>query len=300
MIQYVKRKDLNVEKYDVCIENSLQSRIYAFSWYLDIVADNWDVLVLDDYKAVMPIPWRKKYFIKYITQPFFCQQLGVFSLQNISEELYLKFRKQIPKRFLRVSLQLNSESYFLSDTITERDNYILALNISEEDLIKNFTTNRKRDLKKAIYGSLTIDKSLSADEFFKFYLLNDKNYHQHKSIKRILYNISQIKNGNVKFCGVRKSGDLIACVLLLIDKKRITYLAPVSNNVGKRNGAATLLVTEIIKTFKNLNYILDFEGSMIKGIASFYRGFGANLEKYGLIKYSKFSFFEKLIKRNAL
>ncbi|WP_373942482.1 hypothetical protein OEG92_04340 [Polaribacter sejongensis] len=71
MIQYVKRKDLNILKYDACIENSIQSRIYAFSWYLDIVADNWDVLVLGDYKAVMPLPWKQKYFIKYITQPFF-------------------------------------------------------------------------------------------------------------------------------------------------------------------------------------------------------------------------------------
>ena len=52
MIHYVKREDLEVEKYNNCIENSIQSRIYAFSWYLDIVADYWDVLVLDDYKAV--------------------------------------------------------------------------------------------------------------------------------------------------------------------------------------------------------------------------------------------------------
>ena len=54
MITYVKRKDLDVVKYDACITNSAQGSVYAFSWYLDIVADNWGVLVLDDYKAVMP------------------------------------------------------------------------------------------------------------------------------------------------------------------------------------------------------------------------------------------------------
>jgi len=71
MIHYVKREDLEVLKYDACIENALQSRVYAFSWYLDIVADNWDVLVLNNYEAVMPVPWKQKYFIKYVTQPFF-------------------------------------------------------------------------------------------------------------------------------------------------------------------------------------------------------------------------------------
>ncbi|MDP4600608.1 MAG: hypothetical protein NWS84_05650, partial [Polaribacter sp.] len=87
MILYLKRAALDVEKYDLCIENSIQSRIYAFSWYLDIVADHWDVLVLNDYEAVMPLPWKKKFGLKYITQPYFCQQLGIFSKEEISEEI---------------------------------------------------------------------------------------------------------------------------------------------------------------------------------------------------------------------
>jgi hypothetical protein len=66
MIHYVKRKDLDLNKYDACINNAINSRIYGYSWYLDIVADNWDVLVLNDYEALMPLPWRQKYFIKYI------------------------------------------------------------------------------------------------------------------------------------------------------------------------------------------------------------------------------------------
>ena len=66
MIHYVKREDLEVAKYNDCIENSIQSRIYAFSWYLDIVADNWDVLVLNDYEAVMPVPFRRKFGVNYV------------------------------------------------------------------------------------------------------------------------------------------------------------------------------------------------------------------------------------------
>ena len=80
MIRFVNRNQIDVEKYNYCIEKAIQSRIYAYAWYLDIVADNWSVLVLDDYDAVMPLPWKIKYGIKYITQPFFTQQLG-FSIQ---------------------------------------------------------------------------------------------------------------------------------------------------------------------------------------------------------------------------
>ena len=46
MIKYVRRKDLDIKKYNNCIEKSIQSRIYAFSWYLDVVAENWSVLVV--------------------------------------------------------------------------------------------------------------------------------------------------------------------------------------------------------------------------------------------------------------
>ncbi len=37
MIRYLKRLELDIEKCNLCIENSKNSRIYAFSWYLDIV-----------------------------------------------------------------------------------------------------------------------------------------------------------------------------------------------------------------------------------------------------------------------
>ena len=108
MIHYVKREDLEVAKYNECIENSIQSRIYAYSWYLDIVADNWDVLVFKDYEAVLPIPWKKKYFIKYITQPYFCQQLGVFSKDRVSKDFEYGMLKKIPYKFLKISFLLEN------------------------------------------------------------------------------------------------------------------------------------------------------------------------------------------------
>ena len=67
-------------------------------------------------------------------------------------------------------------------------------------------------------------------------------------------------------------------MLLLIDSKRITYLIPVASAFGKKNGAATLLVDQIIKKYRHSHQILDFEGSMISGVAKFYESFGAVYE----------------------
>ena len=46
MVQYIQQKNIDRIKYDACIQQAKNSRIFAYSWYLDIVADNWDVLVL--------------------------------------------------------------------------------------------------------------------------------------------------------------------------------------------------------------------------------------------------------------
>ena len=66
-MHYLSLDKIDEVKYNECIESAANSRIYAYSWYLDIVADNWDVLVLNDYEALMPLPWRSKFFIKYIS-----------------------------------------------------------------------------------------------------------------------------------------------------------------------------------------------------------------------------------------
>ena len=109
LIKYIHREHLDEEKYNDCVENSLQSNSYAFSWYLDIVCDNWDVLVLDDYEAVMPIPWRKKYGIKYVYPPLWVLQLGVYSNEAIDEN---KFLKHLFSTFKFVELRMNTHNNF--------------------------------------------------------------------------------------------------------------------------------------------------------------------------------------------
>ena len=106
MISLIHREQLDVAQYDSCISKSRQSLIYGYSWYMDTVAENWSVLVLDDYEAVMPIPNRKKYTIKYVYPPFWVLQLGIFSKsENIDESEFFDF---LTKKFRFIELRLNS------------------------------------------------------------------------------------------------------------------------------------------------------------------------------------------------
>ena len=64
MIKFVQHKNVDTDKWDECIKKSVNSLPYAFSWYLDIVVEHWDALVLNDYEAVFPLPSKQKISIK--------------------------------------------------------------------------------------------------------------------------------------------------------------------------------------------------------------------------------------------
>ena len=78
VIQYIQNKEINKAKWDDSITESSNGLIYAYSWYLDTMSKNWDALVLNDYEAVLPLTWNKKYGVYYLYQPWFCASLGIF------------------------------------------------------------------------------------------------------------------------------------------------------------------------------------------------------------------------------
>ncbi|MGZ8510263.1 MAG: hypothetical protein ACXWWA_07800, partial [Chitinophagaceae bacterium] len=98
-IRFVPYKEIDLTKWDNCISTASNGLIYGYSYYLDHMAKQWDALVLDDYEAVMPLTWNRKYGIAYLYQPFLTAQLGVFG-QDISAELLASFLQAIPAKFL--------------------------------------------------------------------------------------------------------------------------------------------------------------------------------------------------------
>src|SRR5690606_3700778 len=126
MIQLVHHANIDFEKWDMCISSAVHSEIYAYSWFLDCVSPQWSALILNDYEAVMPLPIKSKYGIRYIVQPPFCQKLGVFSPQTISEEMGKTF-EIILSKYISVRYATYAP-IFNSTKSKEQANYIVSLN----------------------------------------------------------------------------------------------------------------------------------------------------------------------------
>lgn len=279
MIKYLLHNEIDFFKYDKCIEESSNSRIYAFSWYLNCVADNWDALILNDYESVMPLPKRKKYGIHYIYQAPWVQQLGIFSENKIDKFTIVEFLAKIPKKFILVDYFFNSDNIVDGKYIKERNNYILSLNQSFETIKSNFNKNRKRISNKN-FDDFKLNKDGDIGDFLMFYKTQNFNFKIHKDSFEKLQNLLNKNHNSVHIWNVYKNGELLAGLLWLKYDFRIIYLLPVATAQAKKDNIPTFIVNELIKEFQNTNYILDFEGSMIEGVAQFYKSFGAEKEIY--------------------
>ena len=291
MIRYITRDTLDLEKYDMCIANARNARVYAYSWYLDIVADKkWDVLVLDDYVAVMPLPKRRKYFINYVYQPPWSQQLGVFSLNEINNNLVEKFINAIPKKFKLVAIFLNAQNSFKDENIKERTNYILSLNKSYNTLFKNYKKGRKSSVKQAVKLNSNIIEDYNYSKIIELFKVTKGGEIEEKidysSLSKLIeYGLSL--NCLYSIGVTNTNNDLIGGALFLKNNNRITYLFSSINKEGREKQVMSLVLDFIIQKFSNKDYVLDFEGSMMNKIALFFRSFGAEKEIY--VQYKKYS-----------
>ena len=302
MIQYIKRKDLEVAKYDACIENSIQSRVYAFSWYLDIVADHWDVLVLDDYEAVMPIPWKQKYFIKYVYPPFWLLELGVFSLDK--ELNFQPFLECLSTKFRFIESRLNTDNIVghFKDDLLRKEMQVLSLNEDYNLVFSNLKKDRKKDLKKA--NNLGLLEKWNDNSEILIALFKNNVGKRTPNILESDYNILKrvidicIEKGVGEVLSVYNNDDkIVASGFFLKHKKTVTILVSSTDFKNRKNGANTFLIDRaIFKYQKNFNFF-SFGGSSMQSIAKYFLSFGAETKEYQQIKMNTLPFFVKLFKR---
>ena len=280
-IKYQSREELDDVKYNNCIAESTQSNVYAFSWYLDIVSDQWSALILNDYEAVMPLTWNSKFkFLNYAIQPFFCQQLGLYSDKSLSKETITQFLNKIPLHFLWVDLDLNFQ--LDKGNFTTRKNYVLDLNKDYSLLYKGYRKDRRKSLRKAEEANIEYKDFNNKKVLIKLYkqefshLNISEKYFQ--VVDKIIDYALENKIGFVR--NIFYSEDLICSGFFLSYNKKIYYFFGASNKKGKQLGATTFLIDSVIKEFSDTITTFDFEGSSVSNVASFYKSFGSSQIDY--------------------
>jgi hypothetical protein len=298
-IQYIEHHNINKRLWDDCITQSSNKHIYAYSVYLDHMADNWDAIIMDNYKAVMPLPWRKKSGIYYIYQPFLTAQLGLFG-NVVTDDLLKEFLSAIPEKFRLWEFSLNHGNLFKIEgyELYERKNFVLDLSLSYDELYKNYRENIRRNIKKSLQFGCYINNDISIEQVASLASSRDpdikeKDLQNFKILYKYFYSIDGAKCYGV----FSKQNELISSAAFLFSNNRTYYILIGNHPNGRTLGASHALVDSFIKDHSGKNLVLDFEGSDIRNLAFFYSSFGAKEENYMAIRLNRLPWYARLFKK---
>ena len=294
-IQLLRREEVDTAKWDACLAKSSNGLIYGYHYYLDVMADNWHALVRGDYEAVMPLPWRRKWGFRYLYQPAFCQQGGVFSTASTGDTGL--FLEQAALAFPFAEIHLNAET--AGSGGRQRNNFILDLSVSYAHRYKQYKNDLLQNLKKAGRYELRYSPSGNFGEVCRLY--RDLYAHRlrldrHDWIK--LLSLCKVLDAKQQLIvrQVIHGGQSVCSCVLLNDGRRLYLLVSATTEAGRKMAANHFLLDQVISEFQQQPLWLDFEGSDLPGIAHFYGNFGAVNRPYFFCGWNRLPFPFRLLK----
>jgi hypothetical protein len=291
LIHNVLHKEINKQRWDQLIDRCVNRMPCAYSWWLDAVCPGWDALVRDDYAAVMPLTRNRRLGIDYLYQPYFTQQLGVFSPESPGSEEINLFLDAIPSscRFVDIQLNTGNDPTNRNFKYTSRKNCILDLSPSHIKLSAGYHRNCRRNILKAVHAGLSVKPGPDPSVFTRFIRRNldrklkNRGMNFYPTLREITR--TTIQNGTGEILGVyNPGGELVAAGWFVTAAGWYTFLVCASAPSGKENQAMFLLVDHAIRGKAGTSLFFDFSGSNIPGIAYFNAGFGATEQLYPAVK----------------
>ncbi len=290
-LRHLKNHEINFIKWDNCINNAHNGIIYAFSWYLDILCDDWEAIIQDDYQAVMPLLIKKKSGIKHVYNTILANQLGVFSTEIMDEDLTNTFLKKVNQTYKVFSVNLNKFNRIDPALFRQKKN-----NTYEFDLISNYNLIRGAysdavydNIEKAKSKMVNILRGLTAGEFMDFIDYRSvmiSGRRKKETVKKLGQIIAFVINhglGDI-YAAFSEENHLCAAVFFLKSKRKATLLYSGITREGIRLNAMELLIDRFVQNNAEKNITLSFENLVVPDRKKFFSGFGAGNYHFTTVK----------------
>jgi hypothetical protein len=302
LLRYLSHSQIDYQQWDACVAASPQAIVYGLSWYLDVVSPGWAGLVEEEqgrYLTVMPLPAARKIGIAYLRQPFFAQQLGLFSVRDrvditgaldlvlghyplISRYAFNTGNQDLP---LAAHPHLHSQQHFT---------HHLDLSLPYEHLSRHYSRDRKLNLGRARKAGLQVEASDDIGPLIALF--------QSDAAARITggtppeaYRLLEALFAACKDRGLASlyytrtaAGEWDAGCLFVRYAHKIIYLFNAASVAGRRRNGRSLLIDRVIRQYAGQPYVLDFESpAAVPSIIRVYQGFGSRPLPYYSIRYNQ-------------
>lgn len=287
----VSRQLISDEIWDDHISRSQQCVIYALSWYLDIVCEEWEALVWrdgDNFDAVMPLPITRKFGKKVLSQPLFCQYLGIFSTEALTPSHFNACFHALARHFPYISAySFNPENFRLMDATVAsagiafeiQETHWLDLGKSYEAIFTGYSKDRKTNVRK---GHVTRWQIADADDIGPLIELFASNHAAGiGTIRRNAYGVLNelvrccLSRGDASLTYARTNARIHAGICIVRYGGRAVYLFNAADSAGRRGNARTVMLDAYFRRNSGDRLIFDFETPRKTSIAAHYESYGS-------------------------
>ncbi len=299
MIRFLTHSEIDPEKWNQTVRNSLSPTIFAAYELLDLLTgdDTWHALVEDDYETVMPLPTRKKGVLKYVYTPFFVRQMGIFSRKKMSSDDIEAFLAEVSRYYILADLLMNVNSTPASGA-EPFYSYALSLQRPYDELFAGYSKNARKNLKTAQHKQcrITVQEEAISDiiDLFRLNRGREKSVQYHPRDYDILQRVSEklLDDGLLDIYGVRTSdGELAAGALFPHDFDRRNLMFSGRDNRLSFCKPMFYLMDAYIRDHAESDCIVECYTNN-PNMAEFYQGFGNERYAYGFVRLFKNRFWQ--------
>lgn len=263
-MKIVEREHIDIHKWDDLVALSKDATLFSLSHYLDAVAENWCVLVDENYSKGIALPYSIRLGIKCLYTPIFSRYTELLGGVD-SKDILSYLQNYFPEANFSIK---HSFSGFKGKEFVFQEIKELKLNQQAKRMLQKF---QKADIEikevEEINGLvLYIEKELSE----KVAVFDSAS-----SSKMIDLVNSLKKQGVLKAFGFFEETKLVGGMLFLTFNNRVVYLKGAANATSKAKGVMYACMNNEIKEALASSKIFDFGGSRIEGVKRFNHSFGS-------------------------
>ena len=300
--RFLSSEQIDRNRWDTILESEPLAPIYSYSWYLDTIAENWGAIISGDYRSILPLAFRRKFGIRYLYQPFFSRNFGVYGLKN-NEIGAVKYLIELSGKFRYWDFCIEiSNTISIADLrINNRIYQLLDLNKPYEELCKAYTGNLKRSIRDANAENLRIVEANDLHHFtlqFKKFTaarIKEFNTKDYDKLEILLGKCNQF--AKTWHYSVMKNGIELSSAFFVRKGHRITYIEGYNSPEGRKLQSMHLLFDHFVREHAGQNLLVDFGGSNVPSIAHFFHCYGATDHNYYNIRLNKLPLLLKTFKK---
>jgi len=256
-MRIIERESIDVNKWNSLVSSTIDASCFSYSWYLDAVAENWAILINEDYTEGLALPFTKKLGVEILYTPPFVRYIEILGNNEVSSDI----ATIILSRFKNIDVK--SKTQFLP--ISEQDKVYQFIESNREI---EFKSQAKRMLKKAVKNNLEIHVSAEYESVLK--VVESQLSGRIEGINNMSMSLLAKLFGNIKkheyIVSFLLNNGGIVCVET---ENKLLYLKGTVSDEDKKLGGMYLALNAAINYAQNKGLKFDFGGSNAEGVKRF-------------------------------